>query len=309
MSEDIKSYIDNLFSYIDTYERRGAEFKTEAFLQTYNGVYTVFQALRQQRDKAIDVDNFFLQKIQQLPITGSDLRQMTIQILVTYFESEADTDGQTNKAYMYCRGQRETKQDVPFFENQLVPVLFKDGALHNNFRLNRFFLKEIARYINKFGKPLQANITPEAFGALGDPMKLLELARRRFQLGKDLLSDRNSLEYDLQRLNIYNKLADSNKLFHAYFAEWKYREIGSFWEKLKNTMAELSGKLKGAFSSFGYFRLVIKQRNPAYLYYSIIIILFILLAIYVPSKWNSYAGQKYEQMQGRASELQGTIKK
>lgn len=303
MSDDIKSYIDNLFSYIDVYETRGGEFETEAFLQTYNGVYTVFNALAQQRDKAVGVDQFFLGKIQQLPINSSDLRQLTVQILISFFEGEADTDGQSNQSYMYVRGQREIKRDVTFFENNLMPILFKEGALHNNFRLNQFFLKEIGRYLGKFGAPLEQNITPESFNAMTDHMKLLVLQRRRLNFGEQLLKDRNSLEFDLQRMNIFNKLTEKNRLLKNYFSEWSYHEKGSFWDKVKSGLGELGGKLKGAFSSYSYFRLTVTQRNAAYIYYTLLILIFILLAIYVPQKWNDYSNQKYEQLQERANQL------
>ncbi len=303
MSDDIKSYIDNLFSYIDVYENRGGEFETEGFLQTYNGVYAVFNALAQQRDKAVDVDQFFLGKIQQIPVNASDLRQLTIQILISFFEGEADTDGQSNQSYMYVRGRRENKRDVSFFEKNLMPVLFKDGALHNNFRLNKFFLKEIGRYLNKFGSPLESNITPEAFNGMADHMKLLDLQRRRLTLGEDLLKDRNSLEFDLQRLNIFNKLSEKDKLLRSYFSEWGYHEKGSFFDKLKNSLRQVWGKFKGAFSNYRYLRLVMTQRSAAYVYYGLIIIIFILLAIYVPQRWNNYSDKKYEQLQERANKL------
>ncbi len=308
MTEDIKSYIDNLFTYLDTYENRAAEFKTEAFLQTYNGAYALFQALAQQRDKAIDVDQFFLAKIQQLPLTASDLRLLTTQLLITYFEAEADIDGQANRAYMYVRSQREIRQDSPFFENHLLPLLFRDGALHNDFQLNKFFLNEMARFINKFGKPLQTNVTPESFGGMSEAMKLLELARRRSKLGNDLLADRTSLEYDLQRLNVYNKLADKNKLLKAYFGEWKYREKSSFWAKVGNAFSTFFSKIGGAFSSWRYFRLVVTQRNAAWAYYGFIILLFIFLAIYVPRTWIKYNQKLYENMQHRAMQMPGSGK-
>jgi len=303
MSDDIKSYIDNLFSYIDVYENRGGEFETEGFLQTYNGVYAVFHALAQQRDKAVDVDQFFLSKIQQIPINASDLRQLTVQVLISFFEGEADTDGQSNQSYMYVRGQREIKRDVTFFEQNLMPVLFKEGALHNNFRLNKFFLKEISRYLNKFGAPLEQNITPESFNGMPDHMKLLVLQRRRLNLGEDILKDRNSLEFDLQRLNIFNKLAEKDKLLKTYFSDWRYHEKGSFLTKLKNSLRQAWGKFKGAFSNYRYFRLVVTQRNAAYIYYGLIIIIFILLAVYVPQNWNDYSNERYEQLQERANKL------
>ncbi|MCX6826025.1 MAG: hypothetical protein NTV06_01970 [candidate division Zixibacteria bacterium] len=304
---EIKSYIEELFKYLDAYEKRPAEFETEAFLQTYNGIYAVFQALRQQRDKAVEVDQFFFDKIKQVPLTGSDLRRLSIQIMITYFESEADIDGQSNRSYLHCRGLREVKQDVPFFENYLIPLLVKEGNLNNNFRLNLFFLNEIARYINKFGRATTSALTPEEFGALSDSMKFLELARRRSGLGSALLKDRNSLEFHLQRINAFDKLGQKNKLFEHYLTEWIYLKRTSFWSKVTSFWSELIGKIKGAFSSSRYFRLVMTQRNAAHLYYFLIIIFFILLAIYVPIKWRAYSDKQLQEFQDRAMKLQSSL--
>lgn len=300
MAAKIESYIDDLFNYLDIYKNRQSEFKTEAFLQTYNGVSAVFNALRQQRDEAVQVDIYFLNKIKATPLADSDLREITIQVLITYFESEADTDGQSNKAFSYCRGLRTVKQDVPYFENYLMPLLLKERSLRDNSKLNRFFLDEIARYINKFGRPLNPNLTPEEFAAKSNPLKLLELARRRQHLGKDLISDRKSLEFDLKRLGVFDKVSEKNKLISQYFDEWKYCEKGDFLSKVKSWLTEFGSKIGGAFTSFRYFRLIISQRKAAYLFYSVIIILFLLLAVYVPSKWREYSQTKFEQLEDRA---------
>ncbi|HVP07433.1 MAG TPA: hypothetical protein VMS71_06290, partial [Candidatus Acidoferrum sp.] len=183
----MKEYIEDLFTYLDTYEKKYGAFETEGFLQTYNGISAVFQALRQQRDKAVDVDQFFLEHIQRSPLSSSDLRQITIQVLITNFESEADIDGVSNKSYLYCRGLRPVKQDIPFFEQHLVPLLFREGALNNNLRLNAFLLEEMARIINTYGSRVQAGLSPEQFAAMSDPLKFLELARRRQAMGGELL--------------------------------------------------------------------------------------------------------------------------
>ena len=304
MSEGIKPYIDDLFEYLDIYERKYPAFETEAFFQTYNGIYAVFQAMRQQRDKAVDVDRYFLDKIQSSPLTSSDLRQLSIQILITFFESEADIDGQSNKAYLYCRDLRPIKRDISFFDDHLLPLLFREGSLNNNFRLNAFFLGELARYLNKFGRPVQENMTPEAFGALSEPARFLELMRRRMALGEDVLSDRGSLEFHLQRIDTFTKMGRASRLGEYYLTEWDYLKTTSFWSRLKSTLGGLWGKFKGAFKSVRYFRLVMTQRSAAYLLYGVVIVLFILIALYVPSKWQGYTGDKLEEFQHKASTTQ-----
>ena len=300
---DIKSYIEDLFKYLDTFENRYAEFETEAFLQTYNGIYAVFQALRQQRDKAVDVDRYFLDKIKKSPMSSSDLRQLSIQILITFFESEADIDGQSNKAYLYCRDLRPIKRDISYFEDHLLPLLFREGSLNNNFRLNAYFLGELGRYLNKFGRPINENLTPEAFGALSDAAKFLELMRRRMVVGKDVLADRGSLEFHLQRIDAFTKLGRAGKLNDFYLTEWNYLRTTSFWSTVKSSFAQLWGKFKGAFKSTRYFRLVVTQRPAAYLLYGVIIIVFVLLAFYVPSKWRDYTDQRLEEFQKKALQV------
>ncbi|MEE9443255.1 MAG: hypothetical protein V3V99_11390 [candidate division Zixibacteria bacterium] len=302
---DIRSYIDELFAYIDTFENQYAEFKTEAFIQTYNGIYAIFQALRKQRDKAINVDQYFLSKIQKSPLTSSDLRQTTLQVLITFFESEADIDGQSNKSYLYCRDLRASKRDIAFFEGQLLNLLFREGSLNNNFRLNLFLMKELARYLNKFGRDVDAGLTPESFDAMSDPVKFLELARRRISLGKELLTDRNSLEFHLHRIDAFLKLSKKSKLNNDYLQEWNYLKTTSFWSKVAEFFSEVWGKIKGAFASFAYFRLVMSQRSAAYGFYAVMIILFILLAFYVPNKWISYSEETLERFNQKASEIQG----
>ncbi len=301
---EIKTYIEDLFKYIDAFEKRPAQFETEAFLQTYNGIYTVFQALREQRDQAVEVDQYFLDRIKQLTLTLSDLRELIIQVMITYFESEADTDGQSNKSYLYCRGQRGVRQDVPFFETHLIPLLFKEGSLSSNYRLSSFLLNEIARYINKFGKRVHANMSPEEFAAMPDPMKFLELARRRLELGHDLLKDRGSLEFHLQRINAFKKLEQKGKMYGHFLTEWQYLKKSNFWSNLKSFFGELGAKLRGAFSSGRYFRLVLTQRNPAYLFYVMVIIIFIFLAIYIPISWNKYTERKLNEFRIHSNKVQ-----
>jgi hypothetical protein len=299
---EIKTYIEDLFAYLDKYETDYSQFETEAFLQTYNGIIAVFQALRQQRADAIDIDRFFLSRIKQSPLTSSDLRQLVAQVLITFFESEADTDGQSSQAYGYCRGLRAVKQDTPFFENHLIPLLFAEGSLNNNLRLKSFLLGEIARFMNKFGRRLQPALSPEEFLSMSDPMKTLELARRRIQLGNDLIKDRTTLEFHLQRIDFFRKLGAKGRLHAHFLRQWGYLRTTSFWSKVKEAMLELGGKVRGAFSSFGYSRLIMTQRNPAYLLYGLLIIIFVFLAIYVPLKWQDYGERRLEQFRQRTEQ-------
>ena len=301
---DIKTYINDLFRYLDTFEGRPAEFETEAFLQTYNGIYAVFQALRQQRADAIEVDQYFLGRIKQSPINSSDLRQVAIQVLITFFESEADIDGKSNKSYLYCRDLRPTKRDIGFFEDYLIPLLFREGSLNNNFRLNEYFLREIARYLNKFGRKVEEQITPEQFAALSDHAKFLMLMRRRIALGEDVIRDRGSLEFHLQRVDAFSKLGRRSQLFDQYLIKWDYLRKTSFWDTVKASLTALWGKFKGAFRNVRYFRLVMTQRTGAYLFYGLIIALFIFLAIYVPAKWHGYSQHKLEEFQKKATTTQ-----
>lgn len=305
----MKSYIDDLFKYIDTFENDHAQFKTEAFLQTYTGIVNVFQTLRTDRNQAVEIDYYLLDKIKLSPLTSSDLRQVTIQILITRFETEADTDGRSNQAYTYCRNLRPVKQDVAFCEGNLVKLLFVDGSLNNNHQLGSFFLGEIGSYINKFGKSVNTDLSPESFEALPDSLKVLELQRRRLALSTDLVKDRTSLEFHLQRVEVFSRMGSKSKIMESYLKDWDYLAITTFWSRVAGFSAELGTKLKGAFSSFGYFRLLSSQRSLAYFVYMFVIVLFLGLAIGIPSWWNGKAERKLVEFQERANSLhEGTGK-
>jgi hypothetical protein len=202
-----------------------------------------------------------------------------------------------------CRDLRQTKQDIPFFENHLVPMLFAEGGLNNNYPLNAFFLSEIARYLNKFGKSFQPDLSPESFQSLSDPMKFLELTRRRMILGEDVLSDRGGLEFHLAAIDAFSKMAKRNRLFEFYLNRWQYLRKTSFWARLKRGIGDLWGRITGAFASGRFFRLSITQRRGAYFYYTLLILVFLFLAVFVPITWNGYAKKKLDLFNHKATEL------
>ncbi len=294
---DALNYINDLFAYLETYETKYAQFETEAFLQTYNGIYAVFGTLRHQKEKAVEVDSLLFEKIKTQPLNSSDLRELSVQILVSYFESVAVVEGQNNRAYPYCRGVRPIKQDIAYMANHLVPKLFQTGSLNGNFRLHVFFLGEIARFASKFGSPIDAGLSPEALQAMSLPHQLLELGRRRLEFGNELLRDRNSLEYTLQKLGYFDKQSKIDKLAALYFGEWGYvTEIG-FWDRVKASFSGMGRKFRGSFSSNRYFWLTMTQRKAAYGLYAGIIIVSIALAILVPKLWSSHTQHKLQEFQ------------
>lgn len=300
---DIKSYIDDLFRYLKTYETNYSKFETEAFMQTYNGIRTVFQTLREQRNQAVEVDYSFLDAVKLAPLTSSDLRHLTVQMLITYFESVADVDGRSNQAYDYCRGLRAVKQDVPFFETILLPLFFREGSLNDNFRLHSFLLGELANFLNKYGRPVNADLSPETFAAYDDGRKFLELARRRLQFGNDLMADRSSLEFHLQRVGTFDKLSQRKKLFKEYLMLWNYLVKVSFLAKIKSFFGELGGKAKGFFSSFRYTRLVFSQRRPAFFLLTFFVILWLFLAVMIPIWWLDYEKGQLDELYKRVERL------
>jgi hypothetical protein len=309
MYEGIKSYIQDLFKYIDTYEKSYDSFDIEAFLQTYNGIYAVFQALREQRDRAVEVDQQFLERIKEGPISSSDLRQMTLQILISFFESIADTDGQSNQAYLYCRERRDSKRDVTYFERYLVPLLTQPGSLNNNFKLNKFFLKEIGRFIDKFGSGVAADVSPEDFDAMPDGRKLLELHIRRDKFGHDLVDDRNSLEFHLRNVGAFERLRQVGPLFEKYLKEWGYLIEESFLDKVKKSAVVIWSNIKSLFSNYRYFRLAFTQRNSAYIFYGLLIVLFLFLAVFIPLSWNSHSKSRLVEFEQRVEGARETISK
>jgi hypothetical protein len=264
----------------------------------------VFGALREDRTKAVELDQFFVDRIKRTPLGQSDLRQLSIQVLISYFETEADIDGQSNQGYLYCRSLREVRQDVPYFENHLIPMLLREGALGGDQRLVAFFLGEIARFMNRYSHRMDPDMKPEKFDALPEPTKYLLLARRRQEYGKDLVGDRTSLEFHLLQVNAFAKMSNRGRTQRELLSQWGYLRTTSFWAKVMAALKELGGKMGGAFSNWKYFRLVMTQRNSAYLTYSLVLLICIFLAIYVPLRWNSHTEKQLEQLNQHAQELQ-----
>jgi hypothetical protein len=138
-ADTIKSYVEDLFKYLKTYEKNYSQFKTEAFFQTYNGIYAVFQALQQQRDKAVELDYVFLDRVREKPLTESDLRQIAVQTLITFFESVALPRHQTGEAG--CAVFRETSAAIAvqrrMLQRQFPPkciFLERGGAIPQQIR-------------------------------------------------------------------------------------------------------------------------------------------------------------------------------
>jgi len=309
MGESITSYIEDLFTYINGYESDYASFEVEAFFQTYNGIGAVFQALREQREKAVEVDRVFLEKIKQRPLNSSDLRQLTIQIIVSFFESVADTDGQSGNAYIYCREFRNVRQDKPYFETVLMPLLAREGGLNNNFKLNYFFLKEIGRYIRKFSRGFSADVNFEDFKGMPVHQKLLTLHLRRSELGEDIINDRDSLEFHMRNVGVFEKFRQESPLAESYLKEWGYLAQGpSFMDKVRQFFSIIGSKLRGS-SSLNYVRLSLSQRYSAYLFYYLMIVIFVFLAIFVPLAWNKYTEQRLEKFKAHVEEAENAMGK
>ncbi|MBU8933884.1 MAG: hypothetical protein KOO62_07735 [candidate division Zixibacteria bacterium] len=300
---DIKSYIDELFRYLDCYEKKYAEFKTEAFLQTYNGLRAVFKALREERNQAVEVDYTFLDAITPTPLTNSDLRQLTVQILISYFEAVADVDGRSNQSYDYCRKLRAVKQDVQFFEKGLLPLLFAEGALNGNYQLHSFLLEEIGKYLDSFGRSIKTDLKPEDFLAYDDARKFLELSRRRQRLGGALLADRTSLEFHLDRIGEFKKLAHKDRLYKLYLTQWDYLRSKSFWASVKTFLGELGGKGKGLFSSHRYTRFAFSQRQPAFFLLVFLMLFWVAIAVAVPWAWHEYESNQLEKFRQRVENV------
>jgi len=310
MNGTIAAYIEDLFRYLDSYEGNRGAFETEAFLQTYNGIGAVFQALREQRDKAIEVDRIFLERIQQRPLNSSDLRQLTIQIMISFFESIADSDNRSGNSYNYCRKLRDVHLDVPYFETVLMPLLTRDGSLNNDFALNRFFLQEIGRYIRKFGDGVGTDSNFEDFRGMPTHQKLLTLSLRRAELGEDIINDRDSLEFHMRSVGVFEKLAQESTLADRYLQEWDYLvQAPSFFDRLNQFFAVVGAKLRGSASSSNYMRLSLLQRSAGYALSWLIIAIFVFLAIFVPVVWNKYTQIRLEKFKVQVEETRQALGK
>jgi hypothetical protein len=302
----VRQYIDDLFRYIGTYETNFSAFDFGAFQQTYNGIRALFGALREYRDQAVETDYILLDFIHKAPLKASDLRELTVQTLVTWFEMEVDVDNRSNQAYSYVRGLREVRQDVPYIEEQLLPKLFRAGALNNSFQLHSFFLIELSNFMNAYGRPLAVDLTPEQFEAKGDAHRIMELCRRRLQLGDSLLSDRSTLEFHLQRVGFFERWSRTNKLVEMYLETWDYRtKPGTFLQRVQKALVDALGKFKGLFRSYRYTALMFGQRRPAYVATVLLIVVWIGIAFLVPALWSGYSDSKLQDLNQRLTTVRG----
>ena len=184
-----------------------------------------------------------------------------------------------------------------------MQLMFSEGSLNNNFRLNAFLLEEMASYINTYGKSVKSDLNPEAFEGLADPLKMLELQRRRLALGANLIKDRTSLEFHLQRVATFNRVGAKGKLYEQYLTQWNYMASTSLWARLSEWLKELGAKFRGAFQSFGYFRLLTTHRKLAYLTYTLVILIFLGIAFGSMGFWASYEEKKLDEFQQKANDL------
>ncbi|MCK4632607.1 MAG: hypothetical protein KAT79_05010, partial [candidate division Zixibacteria bacterium] len=94
-----------------------------------------------------------------------------------------------------------------------------------------------------------------------------------------------------------------SKLVEYFLRDWGYFATTTFWSKLSSWFGELGTKVRGAFSNFSYFRLLSTQRSLAYFVYTIVIIIFLGVAIGVPSWWSGKTNKVLTEFQEKASNL------
>lgn len=311
MSENITAVIDDLFRYVQDYETESGGFNVEAFINTYNGIKAVFQPLREQRRDAVEVDQLLLERIRQVHLSKSDLRQLTIQVLLSYFNAIANTDGTTNKAYYACRQMRKIPMDVRYFEEELMPLLTREGSLKGHLDLNRFFLEQIGKYIKEYGGSFKGNVTPEEFKGMPIQSKILILYLRRLELGNALVRDRNSLEFHMRRESgEFEKMTKSYSIADYYLdSQWKYIEKIGFWTRVKGFVGLAWARFRGSLTSMDYVKLSVAQRPPAYIYYLLIIVIFLFLALAIPLVWSNYRNSELEKFNNRIDAVEAAEKK
>jgi hypothetical protein len=301
---DIKGNIDTLFRYVAEFEGRSPQFQTEAFMQTYHGIRAVFKSLVQDRNQAVETDYIFLDHVQRTSPGTSPLRNITAQVLISFFEAEADPDNRSNQAWSYIRSLRPVRPDAIYIEQHLASDLTTPDALHGDLQLSMFLLEQMADYMNKYGRPLDPALTPEAFSALDDHLKLLMLCRRRLELGPALLSERSSLEFALERTGALRGLSESSGLYSACLTRWGYLQESTFWSRVLGVIRPMIAKTKGLFLSTRYTRLLFSERRPAVFLQVFIILVWIALAVLTPVLWRHQNDKHLEELDVRKARVQ-----
>ena len=107
----------------------------------------------------------------------------------------------------------------------------------------------------------------------------------------------------MQRVATFNRIGAKGKLYEEYLTKWDYMASSSLWARLSEWLKDLGAKFKGAFQSFGYFRLLTTQRKLAYLTYTLAILISLAIAFGSMSFWAGYEEDKLQEFQQKANDL------
>lgn len=151
MSDKIQ-LINDLFSKITCYEEGASPFRTNEFIENFNGVISLFPAVRDKVNEIREVDQILSNRSQEFNINRSDLRQICVHLLTMFFKFSANAPSPYDRCYLSSREKRRPHKDAGFITEILTPLVFSPGGFHKDFELKYYFLKQLNEFQRKFGE-------------------------------------------------------------------------------------------------------------------------------------------------------------
>jgi hypothetical protein len=295
MSDKIQ-LINDLFSKIAYYEEGSPHFQAHEFIENFNGVMSLFPAVRDKINEIREIDQILSRRTQEFNINRSDLRRLCVHLLTMFFKFSANAPSPYDRCYLSSRERRRPHKDAGFVTEILTPLIFSSGGLRDDFELKFYFLKRVNEFQRKFGgrRPVYDTISTEEAWKLPRPVLFADLVER-YEQDPSRIHKEGMVENRLYRSGKFKLLAREDpfleylvlKLEYLVKVPW-YKKI---WAKITKGIRRILGTLH-----LGFIWYLLTKRRAAYLFYIFLILLILAGGVAVPLLWKSINQKKLEHL-------------
>jgi len=295
MSDKIE-LINDLFAKISYYEEGPARFRTHEFTENFNGVMSLFAAVRDKVNEMREIDQLLSRRTQEFNIKRSDLREICVHLLTMFFKFSANAPSPYDRCYLYPREKRTPHKDAAFVSETLTPLVFSSGALRNDFELKYYFLRRLNEFQRKFGgrKPVYDTVSVDE--ALKLPRSLLfSDLLERYDQDPARIRKEGMLENRLYQSGKFKSLAEENPFSEYLLLRLEYIEKVPWYKKIRTEMAKGIERIQGRIH-LGFIGYLLTKKRAAYLLYIFFILLFLAVAVAVPLFWKNINLKKLQHL-------------
>lgn len=296
MSDKIQ-LINDLFSKIAYYEEESPHFQAHEFIENFNGVMSLFPAVRDKINEVREIDQLLSRRTQEFNINRSDLRGLCVHLLTMFFKFSANAPSPYDRCYLSSREKRRPHKDAGFVIEILTPLVFSSGSLRDDFELKYYFLKRINEFQRKFGgrRPVYDTISLEEAWKLPRPLLFSDLVER-YEQDTSRVHKEGMIENRLYQSGKFKLLAREDpfleyllkeKLGYIVKVHW-YKKM---WAKITKGIGRILGTLH-----LGFIWYLLTKRRAAYLFYIFLILLILAGGVAVPFLWKSINQKKLKHL-------------